>query len=126
MKKTKCLLIAVSALALSGCATQYELAQQQKKNDQKITELESKVDAIKSESQGTDEEMAKAISQLQSEQSQLVLQTNSVNKSYAIKENDTLYSIAQVNNMPLDELLALNPQIDDPRELLIGQIINIK
>jgi len=46
-------------------------------------------------------------------------------KSYRIKKGDTLYYIAQLFGIPLQQLLAANPQIENPNQIFVGQIINI-
>ncbi len=44
-------------------------------------------------------------------------------KNYTVVKGDTLGRIARANNMTLTELLALNPQIDDPNKIGIGDTI---
>ena len=44
---------------------------------------------------------------------------------YAIKPGDTLFAIATTNNISLNELLALNPQISDPSKIAVGQEITL-
>ncbi len=53
-------------------------------------------------------------------------QVEQADKFYTIKQDDTLYSISVEFGLTVDELLQLNPKIENPRRLLIGQIINIK
>lgn len=44
---------------------------------------------------------------------------------YIIKPGDSLFSIARQYNIPLDVLIAVNPQISDPNQLTLGEIIYI-
>ncbi|SDN79432.1 cell wall hydrolase [Alkalicoccus daliensis] len=44
--------------------------------------------------------------------------------AHTVKSGDTMYNIASQNNMSLDELVALNPQINDPAVISIGEQIN--
>ena len=44
---------------------------------------------------------------------------------YTIQTGDTLWKIAQANSISLDALIAANPQISDPNQIFIGQVINI-
>ncbi len=42
---------------------------------------------------------------------------------YYVKEGDTLFSIAKLMNLSLDKLFQLNPQIEDPYCLLVGDVL---
>lgn len=44
---------------------------------------------------------------------------------YSIRKGDNLYSIARNNDLSLDDLLAVNPQITNPSLIYIGDKINI-
>ncbi|MDO4732602.1 MAG: LysM domain-containing protein [Bacillota bacterium] len=44
---------------------------------------------------------------------------------YTIQSGDTLWKIAQSNQLALDALLFANPQITDPNQIFVGQVINI-
>lgn len=44
---------------------------------------------------------------------------------YTIQSGDTLWKIAQTNQITLDALVAANPQINDPNQIFVGQVINI-
>lgn len=44
---------------------------------------------------------------------------------YTIQTGDTLWKIAQTNQVALDALVAANPQITDPNQIFVGQVINI-
>ncbi len=44
---------------------------------------------------------------------------------YIVQPGDTLWLIAQKFNITLDELIAANPQIEDPSNIYLGQEINI-
>lgn len=48
-----------------------------------------------------------------------------VKMNYTIKPGDSFYLIAQKYNIPLNELIRANPQIDNPEHIFAGQIINI-
>jgi aerobic-type carbon monoxide dehydrogenase small subunit (CoxS/CutS family)/bacterioferritin (cytochrome b1) len=48
-----------------------------------------------------------------------------VKMNYTIQPGDTFYLIAQKYNLPLNELIRANPQINDPEHVSPGQIINI-
>jgi N-acetylmuramoyl-L-alanine amidase len=119
----------VSTLALSGCASNGEIIEQQKQQAEQINTLDSKVNTLKSQlqrQQNADKQVSQAVSQLHTKQNNLSQQMEQAAKIYSIKQNDTLYSVAKDNGMELEELLQLNPQIEKPNRLLIGQMINIK
>ena len=119
----------VSTLALSGCASNGEIIEQQKQQAEQINTLDSKVNTLKSQlqrQQNADKQVSQAVSQLHTKQNNLSQQMEQAAKIYSIKQNDTLYSVAKDNGMDLEELLQLNPQIEKPNSLLIGQMINIK
>ena len=46
-------------------------------------------------------------------------------RTYTINSGDTLSSIAQKNNMSLQQLLSKNPSIKNPNRVFLGQEINI-
>ena len=119
----------VSTLALSGCESNDEIIEQQKQQAEQINTLDSKVNTLKSQlqrQQNADMQVSQAVSQLHTKQNNLSQQMEQAAKIYSIKQNDTLYSVAKDNGMELEELLQLNPQIEKPNSLLIGQMINIK
>ena len=119
----------VSTLALSGCASNDEIIEQQKQQAEQINTLDSKVNTLESElqrQQNADRNISQAVSQLHAEQNNLSTQVEQTAKIYSIKQNDTLSSVAKDNGMDLEELLQLNPQIEKPNSLLIGQMVNIK
>lgn len=45
-------------------------------------------------------------------------------KTYQIKSGDTLWSISQKLNIPLNELIKANPNVN-PNNLFVGQVINL-
>ncbi|MEL1135005.1 LysM peptidoglycan-binding domain-containing protein [Desulfitobacterium sp. THU1] len=45
--------------------------------------------------------------------------------NYTIQSGDSFYLIAQKYNIPLNELIRANPQIDNPEHIFPGQIIDI-
>jgi cell wall-associated NlpC family hydrolase len=45
--------------------------------------------------------------------------------TYSVQPNDTLTGIAQRFGLSLDELLAANPQIDDPDHIAVGQALTV-
>src|SRR5699024_11416125 len=49
----------------------------------------------------------------------------SASVDYTVQQGDTLYSVAERNNVGLDTLIAANPSIADPYEILAGQEIII-
>ena len=112
----------VSTLALSGCASNDEIIEQQKQQAEQINTLENELQR----QQNADQQISQAVSQLHTEQNNLSTQVEQTAKMYSIKQNDTLSSVAKDNGMELEELLQLNPQIEKPNSLLIGQMINIK
>ena len=119
----------VSTLALSGCASNDDIIEQQKQQAEQINTLDSKVNTLESElqrQQNADRNISQAVSQLHAEQNNLSTQVEQTAKIYSIKQNDTLSSVAKDNGMDLEELLQLNPQIEKPNSLLIGQMVNIK
>ena len=119
----------VSTLALSGCASNDDIIEQQKQQAEQINTLDSKVNTLESElqrQQNADRNISQAVSQLHTKQNNLNQQVEQTAKIYSIKQNDTLSSVAKENGMSLEALLQLNPQIEKPNSLLIGQMINIK
>ena len=44
---------------------------------------------------------------------------------YVVKHNDTLSGIAQKNNMSVDDIMKVNPQITNPNDLADGEHINL-
>ena len=119
----------VSTLALSGCASNDEIIEQQKQQAEQINTLDSKVNTLESQlqkQQNVDKQISQVVSQLHTKQNNLNQQVEQTAKIYSIKQNDTLSSVAKESGMELEELLQLNPQIEKPNSLLIGQMINIK
>ncbi|MGR6830845.1 LysM peptidoglycan-binding domain-containing protein [Aliivibrio wodanis] len=119
----------VSTLALSGCASNDEIIEQQKQQAEQINTLDSKVNTLESQlqrQQNADKQISQAVSQLNTKQNNLSQQVEQTAKIYSIKQNDTLSRVAKEHGMELEELLQLNPQIKTPNSLLIGQMINIK
>ena len=119
----------VSTLALSGCASNDDIIEQQKQQAEQINTLDSKVNTLESElqrQQNADRNISQAVSQLHTKQNNLNQQVEQTAKIYSIKQNDTLSSVAKENGMSLEALLQLNPQIEKPNSLLIGQMINVK
>ncbi len=47
------------------------------------------------------------------------------NSKYTVKTGDTLYIISQKFNTTISAILAINPQITNPNNLYIGQVINV-
>lgn len=45
--------------------------------------------------------------------------------TYTVKPGDTMYKIAQANNIPLNTLIAANPQISNPNMIMPGDMICI-
>ncbi len=148
-KEAKVVLITslVSLMALTGCASNDKLIEQQNQHVGQIESLETKVNVLELqvaalETKITDQntiniEVHESIhklnvkqNRLNDDQSQLsshVQQQIDVSeRSYTIKQRDTLYNISKRFNMSIEELQKLNPQIQNPKNLLIGQIITVK
>ena len=133
MNKKKNIIIAISllsSLVLSGCASNDKIIAEQKQQINTlgvtVSTLESTVNTFENElevQKNKNNQMAKTLLQVSIEQDQL---KNMTAEHYTIKENDTLYSIAEEQGVSLTELLALNPQIENANLLLIGHIIRIK
>ena len=47
------------------------------------------------------------------------------NTTHTVRPGESMYSIARSYNIPYNELIAANPQITNPAQLTVGQIINI-
>ncbi|WP_086983753.1 LysM peptidoglycan-binding domain-containing protein [Vibrio aphrogenes] len=120
-KKIITLTALVSAVALSGCASNDELIEQQSQQAEQLSTLQSNLQA----QQEATQQLADKVNQLASDQDAMQQKMAESNNTYVIKENDTLYRIAQENGMSLDELLQLNADIKNPNSLLIGQKINL-
>ncbi|MUK50921.1 LysM peptidoglycan-binding domain-containing protein [Aliivibrio fischeri] len=136
MKQKKSIILVaslMSSLVLTGCASNDELIGQQKQHAEQINTLESTVSTLENELQAqkeTDKDIYQEVNKLNTEQGKLKQQAQQqveqADKFYTIKQDDTLYSISVEFGLTVDELLQLNPKIENPRRLLIGQIINIK
>ena len=136
MKHKKNIILAaslMSALVLTGCASNDELIAQQKNQTDQISALESKVSSLESElqkQQSEGKEISQTVRQLSVKQDELnaqaLQQADEAVMYYTLKQDDTLYSIAKDQGIALDDLLQLNPQIKNPKRLLIGDVINIK
>ncbi|MGM0369354.1 MAG: LysM peptidoglycan-binding domain-containing protein [Bacillota bacterium] len=50
---------------------------------------------------------------------------NCKGKTYIVQAGDTLYEIAQRHSVTLEDLLAVNPQIENPNQISVGQEICI-
>ena len=113
----------VSTLALSGCASNDEIIEQQKQQAEQINTLGSKVNTLESQlqrQQNAGKQISQAVSQLHTKQNNLSQKIEGIAKIYSIKQNDTLFRVAKENGMNLEALLQLNPQIEKPNSLLIG------
>ena len=44
---------------------------------------------------------------------------------YTVKPNDNMYQIAKRNGMTLEDLVSINPQVQDPNRINVGQQLNI-
>ncbi|WP_155656644.1 LysM peptidoglycan-binding domain-containing protein [Aliivibrio fischeri] len=131
MNKKKIIMttVLVSTLALSGCVSNDGIIEYQKQQAEQINTLDLKVKTLESQlqrQQKAENQISKAIIKLHTKQNNLSKQIEQTDKIYSIKQNDTLSSVAKDNGIGLDELLQLNPQIEKPNSLLIGQMINIK
>lgn len=45
--------------------------------------------------------------------------------TYTMTKGDTLGELARAHGLSLDELMAANPEIRDPRKVKVGQVINV-
>lgn len=50
---------------------------------------------------------------------------DAVQDVYSVKPGDNLYGLAKSYGMSLDELLSINPQIDNPNLINVGQKVNV-
>ncbi|WP_422448401.1 peptidoglycan DD-metalloendopeptidase family protein [Thermoanaerobacterium sp. DL9XJH110] len=57
---------------------------------------------------------------------QLILKGAIEMKNYKVKQGDTLWSIAKEQNIPLDELIKANPQLESEDRLALGEVINLR
>ena len=142
MKQKKIILLAslMSSLVLTGCASNDELIAQQKNQTEQMSALESKVSTLETQvttleselqkQKETDSELYQTVRKLDAAQGELKAQAqqdaDEAIMYYTIKQDDTLYSIAKEQGIALDDLLQLNPQIENPIRLLIGDVLNIK
>lgn len=60
-----------------------------------------------------------------SEEEKDQVKTDNTGKEYTVVQGDNLYKIARENNINLVNLLKLNPDIIDPSEIEVGQIIKL-
>lgn len=130
----------MSSLVLTGCASNDELIAQQKNQTEQMSALESKVSTLETQvgtleselqkQKDTDSELYQTVRKLDAAQGELKAQAQQeADKAvmyYTIKQDDTLYSISKEQGIALEDLLQLNPQIDNPKRLLIGDVLNIK
>ncbi|OCH46932.1 LysM peptidoglycan-binding domain-containing protein [Aliivibrio fischeri] len=143
MKQKKSIILVaslMSSLVLTGCASNDELIAQQKNQTEQMSALESKVSTLESQvgtleaelqkQKEADSEIYQSVRKLDAEQSELKAQAQQQADEavmyYTIKQDDTLYSIAREQGIALEDLLQLNPKIDNPKRLLIGDVLNIK
>ncbi|MCF7354736.1 LysM peptidoglycan-binding domain-containing protein [Vibrio sp. CK2-1] len=111
-----------SALALSGCASNDEVIEQQNQQAEQLSSLQADLQAQKESNQ----QLADKVDQLAMDQDEIKQGMQDKSSAYVIKENDTLYRIASEHDMTVDELQQLNPEIKNPKSLLIGQTIKLK
>ncbi|WP_038150228.1 LysM peptidoglycan-binding domain-containing protein [Vibrio litoralis] len=111
-----------SALVLSGCASNDEVIEQQNQQAEKLSSLQADLQAQKESNQ----QLADKVDQLAMDQDEIKQGMQDKSSAYVIKENDTLYRIAKEHDMTVDQLQQLNPEIKNPKSLLIGQTIKLK
>lgn len=130
----------MSSLVLTGCASNDELIAQQKNQAEQINAIESMVGTLETQvgtleyelqkQKDADAELYQAVRELDVAQGELKAQAQQEADQavmyYTIKQGDTLYSIAKDQGITLENLVQLNPQIDNPKRLLIGAVLNIK
>ena len=141
MKYTKTtLLVLLSGLTLVGCSSSDPIAEEQSRQAQQIDQQSKQINDINTRLS----EMKNMDVRLYRSQQKLTESVDHINKKvegigstvekqieqesafYTIKENDTLYRIASEHKMSLEALIELNPQIKNPKRLLIGDVIRIK
>ena len=134
-KKQHIFLVAslLSTLALSGCASNDEIIAQQKQHTEQITVLGDTVDSLGDAvsaledqliiQQGINVGLSQDVGQLYVERDELA---QIAAATYTVIQGDTLSGVAAANDMSLEKLIQLNPQISNPNLLLVGHIINIK
>lgn len=111
-----------SALVLSGCASNDEVIEQQNQQAEQLSSLQADLQAQKESNQ----QLADKVDQLAMDQDEIKQGMQDKSSAYVIKENDTLYRIAKEHDMTVDQLQQLNPEIKNPKSLLIGQTIKLK
>ncbi|WP_019616840.1 LysM peptidoglycan-binding domain-containing protein [Psychromonas ossibalaenae] len=129
LTSTKLAFATVTVILLSGCSSNRESIEQQKQQAVQIGALEEKVDKLETEllhQINSNRDTYSAVRTLEMNQKGLAKRAMADISRYSIQENDTLLSIAKEQNISLDTLLKLNPQIDETTILLIGHIINIR
>jgi len=47
-------------------------------------------------------------------------------ETYTVKKGDTMYAIAKAYGLKVEELIVMNPQIENPNLIYVGQKINVK
>ncbi|MDN3700121.1 LysM domain-containing protein [Vibrio artabrorum] len=116
----------LSALAMSGCASNDDLIAAQEKQQQQITQLESQIEKVEQKTQKQERAIQMANQQTNKLLTDQAKEKEQKSMRYVVKENDTLYSIAKEHRMGVDALTQLNPQLSNPNLLLIGSTINVK
>ncbi|MEZ9178002.1 LysM domain-containing protein [Vibrio kanaloae] len=89
----------LSALAMSGCASNDELIAAQEKQQQQITQLKSQIERVEQKTQKQEHVIQMANQQTNKLLTVQAKEKEQKSKYYVIKENDTLYSIAKEHRM---------------------------
>ncbi|MBD1577506.1 MULTISPECIES: LysM peptidoglycan-binding domain-containing protein [Vibrio] len=113
---------AIAVGVLAGCSSNDEMMAQQKQTTEQIQTLTNELQTQKEMSAKN----AEAVSQLQANNEAMQQKAEQMMKVYTVKENDTLMSISRDHDMSLEDLMALNSDIDKSKKLLIGTTVNIK
>ncbi len=128
------LLTAVFASGLlMGCSSSEmdSLAVEQEKQAKELSELKEDVSILRKEIQLTKKQSVNTVdvvNQLNANQQKLIVQAQAdqVSDTYTVKEQDTLYRIAKAHDTTVDALLKLNPHVNSPEKLLIGEKLSLK
>lgn len=121
--------LAIALLSLTsviGCASNDELIATQEKQQQQIFQLQFQIKRVEQKTQQQEQAIQSASQKAHAALTEQAAIKEQKSRHYVIKEKDTLYSIAKKYRMTVDALTQLNPQISNPKRLLIGSTIKVK